>query len=537
MASLADSVPPRVALYARVSTEDQAERQTIHSQLNFLRKYCELHQIDVAGVYVDDGISGTIPLEDRPEGRRLLEDAAARACTAVLVYRLDRLARSLKALLDAHERLDRAGVAIRSATEPFDTASPIGKFLFSLLGSMAELERSTISERMTMGRDRVARDGRYTGGPIPTGLTLTADNHFTPSERAMPALGVTEADFVRDLFRRVADGETTLNAERQRLSVLGVPHYQRYGGSNGRAIERTGRWGLSTLSSIIHNPIYKGAGEVRSCHGTLERPAEPLIDVETWERAQTALTRNRNLAKKNAKRDYLLRGLVKCGQCGFSYTGAGQSGRPSYRCNGGAGVSGVKAEARCIGGSVSADALEGAVWQEVRRFIDNPGEAVKRAQLQLRERLAGASKGDERRKRLAAELAGKETERERVLNLFRRGRVTLEEAERELDAIGREAAELRGLIDSLRVQAEMATASEAYLVDVGAMLARIGGRVEEIEATNDRAAMRELIELLVPQIVLRTEPVGQKRVRQQKRVRLELTLAFSQERDVVSIRN
>src|SRR5215207_9747079 len=165
-------VPVRIACYARVSTEDQAERQTITAQTDFLRRYCDLHGLPVAGVYIDDGISGATALEDRPEGRRLLQDAEAGAFTAVLVYRLDRLGRSLKSLLEAHERLDSAGVAIRSGTEPFDTASPIGRFLFSLLASMAELERSTIAERFVRGRDRVARQGQYVGGPLATGYEL-----------------------------------------------------------------------------------------------------------------------------------------------------------------------------------------------------------------------------------------------------------------------------------------------------------------------------------------------------------------------------
>src|SRR5215207_4870767 len=149
------------AIYARVSTEDQAERQTVQAQLDFLRKYCDLHQITIAGEYVDDGISGTVPLDQRPEGRRLLDDAEAGRFGVVLSYRLDRLGRSLTSLLAAHDALDRLGIAIRSATEPFDTSTPIGKFLFQLLGSLAELERETISERMVLGRDRAARAGKY----------------------------------------------------------------------------------------------------------------------------------------------------------------------------------------------------------------------------------------------------------------------------------------------------------------------------------------------------------------------------------------
>jgi site-specific DNA recombinase len=82
--------PPRAAIYARVSTEDQAERQTIQAQLDFLRKYCELHQIPVAGEYVDNGISGGTELKARPEGLRLLDDAGLGRFDVVLVYRLDR---------------------------------------------------------------------------------------------------------------------------------------------------------------------------------------------------------------------------------------------------------------------------------------------------------------------------------------------------------------------------------------------------------------------------------------------------------------
>src|SRR5215213_928187 len=111
-----------VVIYARVSTEDQAERATIKSQLDFLRRFVDLHSLPVAGEYVDDGISGTVPLADRPEGQRLLVDAEAGRFGVVLVYRVDRLGRSLHALLDAHAVLDGYGGAIRSGSEPFDTS-------------------------------------------------------------------------------------------------------------------------------------------------------------------------------------------------------------------------------------------------------------------------------------------------------------------------------------------------------------------------------------------------------------------------------
>src|SRR5206468_3439895 len=150
-------------------------------------------------------------------------------------------------------------------------------------------------------------------------------------------------------------------------------------------------------------------------------------------------------------------------------------------------------------------ALERAVWQEVRGFVDHPEEHIAEAQRQLRARLADASQADEQRKSLARELASKEQERERVLDLFRRGRITAAECDRDLDKVTAESRSIRELLDALRTRAEMTAASEAYLSDVGAALSRMQGRMDEIERTSDLVAMREQIELLAPRIVIRTE--------------------------------
>jgi site-specific DNA recombinase len=163
-----------------------------------------------------------------------------------------------------------------------------------------------------MGRDRVARDGQYTEGPIPTGYDLDGDPRLVPSERLVPHLGITAAQMVREIFTRIANGESTMSAECVRLSALGIPRRQRYGGAKGRVIERTNGWDSGSLGAILHTPTQKGAATVDSRRGSVERPAPALVEPAVSERTHAALTRSRSLSKKNAKRDYLLRGLVTC---------------------------------------------------------------------------------------------------------------------------------------------------------------------------------------------------------------------------------
>src|SRR5215216_2838256 len=87
--------PERVALYLRVSSEEQRDAGTIQTQSEFLEGYCHLHSLEVVDTYADDGVSGTVSLPERPAGRRLLEDALGGKFGVVLVYRLDRLGRAL----------------------------------------------------------------------------------------------------------------------------------------------------------------------------------------------------------------------------------------------------------------------------------------------------------------------------------------------------------------------------------------------------------------------------------------------------------
>ena len=281
----------QVALYMRVSSEEQAERGTIEAQRDFLRQFATLYQLSIAEEYADDGVTGTIVLGERPEGRRLLQDIATGRFGCVLLYRVDRLGRSLPALLDAHTALSKAGITIRSATEPFDTSTPIGTFLFQLLGSMAELDKSTIIERMTRGRDRVAKHGRWTDGPVPFGYDLDAERHLTPSNRWVDALGMTEADAARDLFRRMAEGSTTV-LESRRFNALGIPTTRRYG--NGTQATVGKKWRPSRIIGMLNNPVYIGRHVFNGKYGDVAREVPALLPPAVWEQAREQLQRNRS---------------------------------------------------------------------------------------------------------------------------------------------------------------------------------------------------------------------------------------------------
>jgi DNA invertase Pin-like site-specific DNA recombinase len=151
----------RAAIYARVSTIGQG--QSPEMQLRELREYCARRDWQIAGEYVDAGVSGA--KDSRPELNRLLADAHRRRFDAVVVWKFDRFARSVSHLLRALETFNSLGVAFVSLSEQIDTSTPAGKMIFTVLGAVAELERSLIAERIRGGLRNARAKGRRLGRP------------------------------------------------------------------------------------------------------------------------------------------------------------------------------------------------------------------------------------------------------------------------------------------------------------------------------------------------------------------------------------
>jgi DNA invertase Pin-like site-specific DNA recombinase len=155
----------RVAIYARVSTQDQDPQM----QLRELRAYAKVRGFTVAHVFTDH-VSGAT--SERPELSQLWQSARARKIDTVLVWKFDRFARSTKQLIDALEEFRHLGVDFISITEQIDTGSPMGKAMFTVISAIAEFERSLISERVRSGIAKARAQGKRHGRPKTSSETI-----------------------------------------------------------------------------------------------------------------------------------------------------------------------------------------------------------------------------------------------------------------------------------------------------------------------------------------------------------------------------
>jgi DNA invertase Pin-like site-specific DNA recombinase len=151
----------RVAIYARVSTTNHG--QDVSTQTRELQQFAEARGWTISGEYIDAGVSGS--KDSRPELNRLMTDAHKRRFDVVCVWRFDRFARSVSHLLRALETFRALGIDFVSYSEQMDTSTPAGKMVFTVLGAVAELERSLIVERVKAGLRNARSKGKRIGRP------------------------------------------------------------------------------------------------------------------------------------------------------------------------------------------------------------------------------------------------------------------------------------------------------------------------------------------------------------------------------------
>jgi len=430
--------PLHVALYARVSTEDQAERETIQSQVQVANALCPAMNLTIVESYLDDGVSGTIPLEQRPQGARLLEDAAQSKFEQIVVYRLDRIGRKALVILSAWEALKQRDVALHSLTEPFDTAQPFGGFVMGILAMVAGYERDSIVSRTTEGRRRRAREGYWTGGRAPLGYKVV-DSRLEMDEEEVP--------LVRRIFRLYTEDRLSGWKIAELLNAEEVPTQATRRGFADRnpRIKEKNHWDHTRILSLIKSETYAGVRHVgKQGKGTVVSHEVPaIIPRDVWEHAQQLRHSNWANAPRRAKREYLLRGLLFCEECGRRYIGVTtNSGKNTYyKCG----------KQGCPNRQVPASLAENIVWDDILGFVRDPGPVLE----QLQQQMEATTDNDIQGEVLVVEsaLARLAEERQRILYRIRKALVSDEEGDTQLIATGHERPNInRGTPDLNRLR-------------------------------------------------------------------------------------
>jgi site-specific DNA recombinase len=295
----------RVAIYRRISTDEERQPFSLDAQPERLAAYVAAQPGWVLARSYSDRMSGK--RLDRPGLQQALHDARAGRYDLLLVFKVDRLARSTGGLAKVLEELDAGGVAFRSASEPFDTSTAAGRMMMQMLGVFAEFEREMIVERTRMGLARKAARGEWTGGTPPFGYRYDAE-----SQVLIPV--PMQAALVQRIFMLYVD---------RRLGSAAISGLLN---ETGQLTSRGRRWTPNRILGVLRNPTY--IGQLPFNGDRHQASHEPFIDRELFERAQLLLAERSDSASAQAANasDYLLTGFLRCQRCGHRFVGTAAHG-------------------------------------------------------------------------------------------------------------------------------------------------------------------------------------------------------------------
>ncbi|HEY1697937.1 MAG TPA: recombinase family protein [Polyangiaceae bacterium] len=367
------AAPPRackrVAIYTRKSTSAGLEQEynSLDAQRDACEAYAKSQGWTVVGSYDDGGFSGANV--ERPAFQRLLADVDAGKVDVVVVYKVDRLSRSLLDFARVMDRFAASGAAFVSVTQNFSTADAIGRLTLNMLMSFAEFEREMIAERT---RDKIAaarRKGKWTGGAVPIG-------YYAVEGKLVK--NAPEATLVCEVFELY---------ERHQ-SVLDVVHEM---GARGRK-RKGGIWTKDAVLRVLKNPLY--AGLIRAGSEVYEADHEALVERARFDRVQQLLARPPRAAGSAGRNPaYLLSGLLRCRACGAAMTSGGTRGYRYYRCTTRDKL-GVRA---CPCKPMSAEAIEEFVVERLRTLAADDGHVTELAErLRVRFETDARALADER---------------------------------------------------------------------------------------------------------------------------------------------
>ena len=366
----------RASIYARVSDKSQAEddKTSLTEQTSEIEAYCERKGLTVVARYQEIGQGWS---KKRPEFQRMLTDAKQGRFDTIVCWKSDRLSRGMFPAAALMEVVEACQINLEAVMDSIDMKT------FGLMAAIGKIELDNFRERASLGRRCTAKQGRIPTGGLPYGYRIGDDGR--------PEVAEDEAAIVRRIYHQyVHEGLGVLSIARQ-LEDEGLPT----GKPNAK------RWYDSHVNRILSKEVYKGTwwyGKSRHISTEegrrvyeqpeetwIEIPFPPLVDEETWDRVQVLKKQRFSRSKRNTKVFYMLQHLVRCAECGMLFAGRAtiqnsvrrngkiyqyyyDTPRRYYQCYGM-----QRRQTRCREHPfIRAERLEGLVWGEVKRVLQNP---------------------------------------------------------------------------------------------------------------------------------------------------------------------
>src|SRR4051812_31824168 len=509
------------AIYARVSSEQQKEENTIASQTAALIDFAREQGYSVPDDWVieDEGFSGASLL--RPGLERLRDLAAEGHIQTVLIHSPDRLSRKYAYQVLLTEEFARHRVETIFLKAPHSD-TPEDQLMLQFQGMIAEYERAQILERSRRGKRHRAKAGQVSVlCAAPYGYRYIRKTSEAPARYEIDA---AEAEVVRLVYDKYTVGGLSIGAIARLLHGMGVPTRRRV------------RWERSVVWAILRNPAYKGTAcfnktqvgprqkatkpfrlSGRAVHGDksssherprdewIEIPVPAIVSAETFALAAERLADNKRFAPRRTIEPSIVQGLVSCRKCGYalSRTSARTSARKIhyYRCLG--------SDAwRHLGGAVCdsrpirQDLLDQIVWQEVIHLIEDP--TLIRAELDRRLDAARAAEPTKRRQEaLERELTRIRKSMERLLTAYQEDLLSLDELRRRMPELrAREQsmqAERQAILDQAADQISFLRLAETLT----AFLQRLRQSAETLEI----AERQKVVRLLVKEVLVDNDTI------------------------------
>jgi site-specific DNA recombinase len=506
------------AIYARVSSDQQKESNTIASQTATLVAFAETEGYSVPAdwIFEDEGYSGATLL--RPGLERIRDLAAEGQIQAVLALSPDRLSRKYAYQVLLAEEWQRHGVQTVFINAP-RSDRPEDQLLLQFQGMIAEYERAQILERSRRGKRHRAKQGEVSVlSGAPYGYRYVRKTQDRPAYYEVIPV---QAEVVRQVFDLYTRQSLSIGAITRQLNEQGIPTRM-----------ETSCWERSTVWGLLRNPAYRGmacfgktheASRVRGDNRStrtrgrsakhkpltpqetpqdqwIQIPVPALVDERLFDLAQERLEENKKFSPRRTVEPSILQGLTHCARCGYALyrTSAKSSARKIYyyRCLG-SDAWRYQGKARCHAKPIRLDLLEATVWNAVEKLIEEPSLI----QAELDRRLEAARNADPVRlnkDRIAHALGQVERRMERLLTAYQEELMGLDELRSRIPDLRSRETRLKAELEALTSELEDQATYLRLAHTLGDFLARLRNRAQDI----DTKAQQKIVRLLVKEVVV-----------------------------------